>query len=112
MFDDDIVDATIGLLVCEDLFVYRPGQWLVDEVLEVCDLCYRTCVSGVVRVDDSNIVSFCQTLEVVKEVFDLLEVLLLLGRGLRKQTRKTVDHDHSQIKLHLLVLHLGQDHRH
>jgi hypothetical protein len=83
--DYDIVDASLLVLARVDLLIDSPCKWLMDQVLQVSDLRDLAGVSGVVCVDHAHVVLFCQIFEVVQQVFDLLEVLLLLGRGLGKQ---------------------------
>ena len=51
-----------------------------------------------------------KALEEVEDLFDHLEVVLLVVRNCGEQTRKAVNEDQAQVNLHLLAVQLGEYH--
>ena len=93
MFKKNVVCLSVRHLVGENLLVYCPGERLINKILEICDSLHQVGVFGIVRVDNTDEMFFSQAFEEVKHLLDHLEVVLLVMRDCREQTRKTVNID-------------------
>lgn len=110
MFDENVAGEPVDALIGKYLLVHCPGKRLANLVAQISHSLHR-CVLSVVCVHDAHEVIFGQCLEVVEQVFDLLQVLVFLGLDPCEQAGKTVNDDQSQVNLKLSFLELPQKHR-
>jgi len=94
VFDENVASEPIGALFGKYLLVHCPGKRLADLIAKISHSLHRSVLS-VVYVHDAYEVIFGQCLEVVEQVFDLLQVLVFLGLDPCEKAGKTVNYDQS-----------------